>query len=104
LTLFAAFLLVGGKTASVYRSTSQLSDYIRDRALRASAGGDSAAGLQAEVMDYAATLGLPVRPEDVQIATRPGAVSIKLDYTVPVHLGIVNWHLRFTPAVESRAY
>jgi hypothetical protein len=104
LAAFVVFLLAGGKTASVYRSTSQLSDYIRGRALQASAESTPAARLQADVAAYAATLGLPVSPDDVQIDTRPGAVSIKLNYTVPVRLGIVHWNLRFTPAVESRAY
>jgi hypothetical protein len=104
LAVFGGFLFTGLKAVPVYRSSSQLSDYIRDRALRASAEHASAARLQADVVNYAAGLGLPLAPDNVQVATHPGTVSIKLDYTVPVNLRVFTWNLRFTPSVESRAY
>jgi hypothetical protein len=104
LSVFAVFVLTAAKTASVYRSSSQLSDYVRDRALRAAAESVPADRLQAEVARYAVSLGLPVRPGDVRVATHPGTVSIKLDYTVPVNLKLFTWNLRFRPEVESRAY
>ena len=104
LFVFALFLVSAAKTATVYRSNSELSDYIRDRALRAASDGSSAALLQSEVVHRAASLGLPVRSGDVRVATHPGAVSIKLSYTVPVDLKLFTWNLRFTPEVESRAF
>ena len=104
LFVFALFLVSAAKTATAYRSNSQLSDYIRDRAVRAASDGSSAELLQAEVVHRAASLGLPVTLDDVRVATQSGAVSIKLNYTVPVDLKVVTWNLRFTPEVESRAY
>ena len=104
LSVFAVFVVSAAKTASVYRSNSELSDYLRDRAVRAAAESAPANRLQAEVASYAASLGLPVKPVDVRVATHPGAVSIKLDYTVPVNLKLFTWNLRFRPEVESRAY
>lgn len=104
MSVFAAFVFTAAKTATVYRSSSQLSDYIRERAVRAAADGSSATRLQAEVASHALSLGLPVRLDDVRVATHPGTVSIKLDYTVPVNLRLFTWNLRFTPEVESRAY
>lgn len=104
LAAFAALVFIGAKTIPIYRSSFKLSDYIRERALRASAEHTPAGRLQAEIVNYAARIGLPVAPESVQVATHPGTVSIKLDYTVPVNLRLFTWNLRFTPSVESRAY
>jgi hypothetical protein len=104
LGVLGGLLFAGLKAVPVYRSSSQLSDYIRDRALLASAEHPSAARLQGDIVSYAAGLGLPVARENVQVATHPGSVSIKLDYTVPVNLRVFTWNLRFTPSVESRAY
>ena len=104
LGFFAALIFGASKTLPVYRSNSQLSDYIRDRAVRAAAEDCPAARLQAEVVNYASGLDLPVTRANVHVATRPGTVSIKLDYTVPVNLKVFTWNLRFTPSVESRAY
>jgi hypothetical protein len=104
LMVFAALVYAGVKTVPVYRSSFQLSDYIRERALRASADPPPATRLQAEIVNYGERIGLPLTPETVQVATHPGTVSIKLDYTVPVNLGVFTWNLRFTPSVESRAY
>jgi hypothetical protein len=104
LTVFAALVFAGAKTVPVYLSSSHLCDYIRDRAVRATAENASAARLQAEIADYASGLNLPVAPADVHVATHPGTVSIQLDYTIPVNLRLFTWNLRFTPSVESRAY
>ena len=104
LSVLAVFVVTAAKTASIYRSSSELSDYVRERAVRAAAESVPANRLQAEVASYAASLGLPVKPADVRVATHPGAVSIKLDYTVLVNLRLFRWNLRFRPEVESRAY
>jgi hypothetical protein len=104
LALFAGFILAAAKTLTVYRSSSQLADYIRDRAVRVAAENVSASRLRAEIANYGSGLGLPVKPADIQVATNPGTVSIKLNYTVPVDFRLFTWNLRFTPSVESRAY
>jgi hypothetical protein len=104
LALLAVIVLLCARTATVYRSSYRLSDYIQNIAIRASADETPADRLQAQIVDYAAHLGLSLTPAEIRIATHPGAVSIKLDYTVPVNLRLFTWNLRFTPWVESRAY
>jgi hypothetical protein len=104
LVLWGAFLLIGARAFPVYSSSSRLADYVRDLAVRASMQKSSPAQVQAEIVTYARSLGLPLADHEVHVTRSEDTIQINLDYTVPVSLGVFNWNLHFTPSVESRAY
>lgn len=104
LLVFAALIFTGVKVVPVYFNSSQLADYIKDRAVQATTENVEPDVIQAEVVHYARELGLPVSADNVSITSDPGMISIKLDYTVPVDLEVVTWNLHFTPSAVSRAY
>ncbi len=104
LALLGAVILVGTRVVPVYNNSSRLADYIRDQAVRVAAQNPAAGEIQADVVQHARVLGLPVSAEQVSVTSDQGTLSIKLDYTVPVDLSIVTWNLHFTPSVISRAY
>ena len=106
LAILAGLIFTGVKTIPVYFNNSQLTDYIRDRAVRATVERPSQESVQAEVVHYAKELGLPVTSDDVEVTvdSATGIVKIKLDYTVPVDLKFYTWNLHFTPSAESKAF
>jgi hypothetical protein len=104
LVVWGALVLVGAKAFPVYSGSSKLADYIRDVAVHASMQKTAANEVQAEIVQYARSLGLPIADNEVRVTRTEDTVEINLDYTVPVKLGIFTWNLRFTPSVESRAY
>ena len=105
--IFLAFVVVVVFTAvkvfPVYFNNYQLSDYIRDRAVRAAVDRTSTDVVQTEVVRYGRSLGVELSNEEVQVTNDEGTVSIRVDYTVPIDLKIVTWNLHFTPSAESRA-
>jgi hypothetical protein len=104
LLIFGALLLICVRVFPIYSHSSQLADYIRDKAVRTAAESPAPGAIQADVVEYARGLGLPVSPEQVSVTSDSGTLSIKLDYRVPVNLEVATWNLHFTPSVISRAY
>ena len=104
LAILAVLLVISARVFPVYSRSSQLADYIRDRAVRDAAANPSPRDVQAEVVEYARGLALPLSPEQVSVTSDSGTISIKLDYTVPVDLAVATVNLHFTPSVISRAY
>jgi hypothetical protein len=104
LAILAALLAICARVFPIYSRSSQLADYIRDRAVRESAANASPQEVQREVVAYARGLNLPLSPEEVRVTSDSGTLSIKLDYKVPVDLAVTTWNLHFTPSVISRAY
>jgi len=102
--ILGALLLICARVFPVYSHSSQLADYIRDKGVRATAENQAPGAIQADVVEYARGLGLPVSPEQVSVTSDSGMLSIKLDYRVPVDLEVLTWNLHFTPSVISRAY
>jgi hypothetical protein len=103
LAILAALAYVLAKVVPVYVNNYQLSDYLRDVAVRATVDRTNADTLQQEVVTYASTLNLPIAARDVKVNAQAGHVTIVVDYDVPVDLRIYTLHLRFTPSAESRA-
>jgi hypothetical protein len=104
LVLWGGLVFTGARAFPVYSGSSKLSDYIRDLAVRASMRKASPAEVQAEILSYARSLGLPLADHEVHVTRSEDTIQINLDYTVPISLGLFNWNLHFTPSVESRAY
>jgi hypothetical protein len=56
-----------------------------------------------EVMKEVADLEVPVKREDVKVAVSIRAVTISVDYTVPVDLLFYHLDLHFTPSSENKS-
>ncbi len=104
LVVWGALILVGARAFPVYSGSSKLADHIRDVAVHASMQKTAASEVQAEIVRYARSLGLPIGANEVHVTRTEDTVQINVDYTVPVKLGVFTWNLHFAPSVESRAY
>ena len=102
LAFIAAVVFTGIKVFPVYFNNYQLSDYIRDRAVRASLDRASTDVVQTEVVHYAHSIGVELTQDNVQVTNDAGTVTIRVDYTVPIDLKIFTWGVHFTPSAESR--
>ena len=60
LAVWGVVALVGAKAFPVYSGSSKLADHIRDLALHASMEKTAANEVQAEIVRYARSLGLPI--------------------------------------------
>jgi hypothetical protein len=104
LAVLAALVAVGIQAVPAYFNNSQFSDYIRDRALRATVERSPSDVIQAEVVHYAQELGVPVDASEVEVTSSGGTVSIQVNYSVPVNLGVTTWNIHFSPSAISREY
>lgn len=104
LLILSALLLISVRVFPVYSHSSQLADYIRDKAVRMAVENQAPVAVQADVVEYARGLGLPVSAEQVRVTSALGTLSIQLDYRVRVDLEVATWNLHFTPSVINRAY
>jgi hypothetical protein len=102
LAILAALVYVGINAIPAYVENYELSDYIRQLAIQATAQRTPAAVIQQQVVVFAQDLGLPVKRENVKVAVREADVSIALDYSVPVDLKVYTWVLHFAPSAENR--
>ena len=103
LSFVAAVVFTAVKVFPVYFNNYQLSDYIRDRAVRAAVDRTSTEVVRTEVVRYGRSLGVDLSGDEVRVTNDEGTVRIQVDYTVPVDLKLVTWNLHFTPSAESRA-
>jgi len=104
LVLWGGLIFTGAKAFPICSGSSKLADYIRDLAVHASMQKTSPTEIQAQIVQYARSVGFPIAPTEVRVTRTEDAVQIKLDYTAPVRLGVFTWNLHFTPSAESRAY
>ena len=100
--ILGALVYVGIKVIPVYVQNYELSDYIRQLAIQATAQRSSAAAIQQQVVVFAQHLDLPVNQENVKVAVGDSAITIALDYVVPVDLRVYTWVLHFAPSTENR--
>jgi hypothetical protein len=96
-----ALIFVGIKAVPVYVNNYQLTDWLRDRVVRASVERTPVEVVQQEVVAYANSLRLPVEPRNVKVAFSGNVFRIDCDYTVPVDLAVYTWVLHFTPSAEN---
>ena len=100
----AVLVAIGVQTVPAFFNNSELSDYIRDQAVRAAVERSPAGVVQSEVLHYAQEMGLPLKPDEVEVTSAGGTVRIEVNYWVQVNLGVGQWKLHFTPSALSRAY
>lgn len=57
--------------------------------------------IRQDVWKEAQSLGIPAKPEDIQLDTTGGNVSISLDYSIPVDLYVYQFTLQFHPHADN---
>lgn len=100
--ILGALVYLGIRTIPVYIQNYELSDYMRQLAVQASAKRPPASQIESQVAAYADSLDLPVRGSDVRVQVGGGGVTIALEYSVPVDLKVCTWVLHFAPSTDSR--
>jgi hypothetical protein len=80
-----------------YAANWRLQSYVNDLADDPGTAKKPAAAVQAEILNEAAGLGLPVHADDVHVAVAPGAVKIDLLYIVHVDVAGYTIDLHFRP-------
>jgi Domain of unknown function (DUF4845) len=98
---FAAF-----KTVPAYVANYQLQDMIKSEALFATSAfpRKTPDDVHSDVWKKMQELGIQANPEDVKVTGSEGqAVSITVDYTVPVDLIVYQFTLDFHPHADSHS-
>lgn len=100
--ILGALVYLGIKTIPVYIQNYELTSYMRQLAIQASAKRSPARDIENQVVAFADSLDLPVGRNDVRVGVGGGKVTIALEYSVPVDLKVYTWVLHFAPSTDSR--
>jgi hypothetical protein len=84
-----------------YASNWRLQSYINDLTDDPATAQRPADTVRAQVLNQAASLGLPLHSDDVHVAVKQGAVQIDVLYIVHVDLAGYTIDLHFRPAAGS---
>jgi hypothetical protein len=94
-------LVVAGLLVAPYAANWRLQSYINDLADDPAIAKRPVGAVRTDVLNEAATLGLPVQSEDVQVDSKPGGVKIDVLYIVHVDIMGYTIDLHFRPAAGS---
>jgi hypothetical protein len=99
-TAFAAY-----KTIPAYFANYQLQDMIKNEALFATSAypRKTPDDIHSDVWKKIQELGIQAKPEDVKVTGGEQAVTITVDYTVPVDLIVYQFTLDFHPHADSHS-
>ena len=90
--IFALVLLIAiTKYVPVYYNSSEYNDFVKHETARARSERQLIDRLVSEAREYS----LPIEASDISVDESDDILRVTIDYTVPVHLGVVNPHLKF---------
>lgn len=98
LGIYVAFKLV-----PIYVAEYQLNDKMQEEARYAVVNRYTEDRIKDEIMKEVMSLEIPVKREDIKVASSMQVVKIAIDYTVPVDLLFYHLDLHFTPSSENKA-
>jgi len=103
LAILAAMAISAVKIAPAYVNNYQFQDALNTEAQFALSGYPKKTDddIRQDVCKKAEDLGIPATPEDIQLDTSNGNVSISLDYSVPVDLYVYQFTLQFHPHADN---
>ncbi len=96
--VLVALVAIGAFLIPPYVDNFRLQRYINALIDDPATSSQAAATVQAEIVSKAASLGLPLRPEDVQVSSANGALRVDALYVVHVDLAGYSVDLHFRPA------
>ncbi len=93
------------KIVPAYFANYQLQDMIKSEALFATSAypRKTADDIHSDVWKKVQELGIPAKPEAIKVTGGDQAVSITVDYTVPVDLTVYQFTLDFHPHADSHS-
>lgn len=94
-------LTIGVVLVPPYAANWELQSYVNDLAEDSATGKRPAEAVRVQVVNKAAALGLPVRDDDVHVATSQGAVKIDVLYIVQINIAGYTVDLHFRPTAGS---
>jgi cell division protein FtsL len=104
---FTVLLVIGiyvaFKLLPIYVAEYQLNDKLQEIARFGVVNRNTEEKIKDEVMKEVADLEVPVKREDVKVAVSVRAVTISVDYTVPVDLLFYHLDIHFTPSSENKS-
>lgn len=91
------------KIAPPYVDNYQLQDAMNTEAEFALSGypRKTPDDIRQDISKEAQDLGIPANPQDIQLDTSNGNVSISLDYSVPINLYVYQFTLQFHPHADN---
>jgi hypothetical protein len=96
--VLVALLVIGGFLIPPYVDNFRLQRYINALIDDPATASQAPTTVQAEIVSKAASLGLPLRTEDVQVSSSNGALRVDALYVVHVDLAGYTVDLHFRPA------
>lgn len=105
LVVLGILVFLAVKIAPAYMENYQLQDTMTTEARFASSAfpRKSSEDIQEDIWRKVQELGVPAKKEDIRATTDGQAVSIALDYTVPVDLLVYQFVLQFHPHADSHS-
>jgi len=103
LLILAAMAIFAVKIAPPYVENYQFQDAINTEAQYAlnEYPKKSEDDVRQDVWKEAQDLGIPAKPEDIQLTMSNGSLSISLDYSVPINLYVYQFALQFHPHADN---
>jgi len=97
LAIIGGMIFTGVKIVPVYFAKYQMQDAIETESKFALAGypKKSIDDIRADVYKKAQDLGVPTKPEDIQVVVSSTNVEITMDYSVPIDLAVYQWAPEF---------
>jgi Domain of unknown function (DUF4845) len=100
--ILAILAAIGVRLVPIYLHNLELEQYVEEVTHQAGAAAKSDDVLRAWVLNKAASLGLPVRADNVHIERAAAGVRIDVRYMVRVDLPLYTVNLHFYPGAGSR--
>jgi hypothetical protein len=103
LLILAAMGISAVKIVPAYVDNYEFQDAINTEAEYALSGYPKKTNdmIRQDVWKKAQDLGIPADPQDIQLDTSNGTVSISLDYSIPVDLYVYQFTLQFHPHADN---
>ncbi len=105
LGVLVALVFTAYKLVPVYFANYQFQDAIDTESKFALTGYPQRTenDIRQDVVKKARDLGIPAKPEDIQLVIDRGRVDISLDYSVPIDLILYQFTLQFHPHADNHS-
>jgi Domain of unknown function (DUF4845) len=103
LAILACLIYVGIKTVPVLFDEYEFQDAIESAARFGSVNNQTPDDIRDGLVRQAETDNIPIKPEDIHVTKGSGDVSIDVQYSVTVDLGVRQWTFNFHPTAHNAA-
>lgn len=101
--IFAAAIYVGIKVVPVLVSEYVFQDAMQTTARLATVNHSTIDTIRDAMLEEAAKEDIPIGADDIHVTSDPGKITISVDYSITVDLGLYQWTLNFHPSATNSA-